>query len=82
MGILTGDMNGLGMRMILSSFLCTDYVESSIIDCDSQMEVDGGWVLGGMHKLPAPNIRIVTALAPSDGDYSLYLKAGEGWYVQ
>ena len=47
------------------------------------MEVDGGWVLGGVHKLPAPNICIVTASAPSDGDYSLYLKAGEdGWYSE
>ena len=70
-------MMSLRMRLHALSFLPADYVESSLIDCDSLMEVDGGWMLSGLHRLPAPHMSIVTASVPSDGDYSLYLKAGE-----
>ena len=40
------------------------------------VEVDDDWLLSGTHKVPAPNIRIVTASLPSDGDYSAYIIAG------
>ncbi len=59
-----------------SLFLLTDYPGDSLIDCDSITEVEGGWMLGGVHKVPTPHIRIVTAPLRADGDHSLYLAAG------
>ena len=53
-----------------------DYKYLSQIDCNSIIEVDGDWLLSGARKAPAPNIRIVTASLPSNGDYTAYIIAG------
>ncbi|KAL5463605.1 hypothetical protein EMCRGX_G032519 [Ephydatia muelleri] len=52
-----------------------DYKYLSQIDCNSIIEVDGDWLLSGARKAPAPNIRIVTASLPSNGDYTAYIIA-------
>ena len=54
----------------------SDYKYLSQIDCNSIIEVDGDWLLSGARKAPAPNIRIVTASLPSNGDYTAYIIAG------
>ena len=64
-----------------SSFLthvlyCTAFEEAGEIDCDASLDVDGGWVLSGIHRHSYPSMRIVTASLPSNGDYSNYTKSG------
>ena len=54
----------------------TDY-QSSVIDCDSVLEVDDGWMLSGVRRHSMPNLRIVTASMPADSNYSTFLKAGQ-----
>ena len=54
----------------------SDYLQASVIDCDTAQDVDDGWVLSGVHRSPTPHITIVTASMPLDGDYSAYLEAG------
>lgn len=54
-----------------------DYKQLNQIDCNSIVEVDGDWLLSGARKAPAPNIRIVTASLPSDGDYTAYIIAAK-----
>ena len=56
--------------------LSSDYQQLSQIDCNNVIEVDGDWLLSGTRKVPAPNIKIVTASLPSDGDYTAYIIAG------
>ena len=54
-----------------------DYLQSSLINCDSALEVDDGWILSGVHCSPTPQVTIVTAALPLNGDYHTYLEAGE-----
>lgn len=47
-----------------------------MIDCDSSMDVDGGWLLSGVHLTPSPQATIIIASLPLDGDYTSYMEAG------
>ena len=53
-----------------------DYEAAGEIDCDASLDVDEGWVLSGIHRHFFPNMCIVTASLPSNGDYSSYIKSG------
>lgn len=53
-----------------------DYLEASVIDCDTAIDVADGWILSGLHRSPTPHITIVTASLPQDGDYTAYMEAG------
>jgi len=56
--------------------LLPDYVAAAKIDCDSVLEIDDGWMLSGVHQHRLPNMKIVTACMPADGDHSAFLKKG------
>lgn len=71
-----GKCGCLSLTVVMSTSVPADYPGQQLIDCDSVTEVEGGWVLGGVHKVPTPHICIVTAPLRADGDHSLYLAAG------
>lgn len=54
---------------------CADYSEHVRIDCDHTLDLDEGWVLGGVHCHPTPHISIVAPSLPANGDHTLYLRA-------
>ena len=57
--------------------LSSDYQLSAVIDCDTAMDVDDGWVLSGVHSSPTPHASIISASLPLNGDYSPYIEACE-----
>lgn len=48
-------------------------MQSTKIDCDKVLELDEGWVLGGIHCHPTPYISIVAPSLPANGDQNKYL---------
>ncbi|CAI8012704.1 Beclin 1-associated autophagy-related key regulator, partial [Geodia barretti] len=54
-----------------------DYQLSAVIDCETAMDVDDGWVLSGVHRSPTPHASIISASLPLNGDYSPYIEASE-----
>ena len=52
-----------------------DYQEQTRIDCDQLLELEEGWVLGGVHRHPSPHISIVCPSLPVNGDHTPYLLA-------
>ena len=61
--------------LISELYLFTDYYERTSIDCDHVFELEGGWVLGGVHQHPTPHIAIVAPSLPASGDHTPYLTA-------
>ena len=57
--------------------LSSDYQLSAVIDCETAMDVDDGWVLSGVHRSPTPHASIISASLPLNGDYSPYIEACE-----
>ena len=54
--------------------MCVDYYQRVEIDCDRVLELEEGWVLGGVHAHPTPHISIVAPSLPADGDHAPYLR--------
>ena len=64
------------LMVTIEDHYITDYLQAAVIDCDTALDVDDGWVLSGVHCSPTPCVTIVTASVPLDGDYSAYMEAG------